>query len=329
MNWFERGWYKQHKFIYLLLPLTGLFWILSVIRRYLFKLGIKKTNKVPVPVFVVGNITVGGTGKTPFIIWLTQHLIELGLKPGIINRGYASQIGAQNLIVSAQHQAVDVGDEAKLISMKTTAPVAVGRDRIKSTELLIQQGCNILLSDDGLQHYQLQRDLEIILIDGSRQLGNQCLLPAGPLREGAWRLKTTDFVIQNGQQPSTLTNSFFSTFAQAPLPLRSDNMQSFDYSLSYDAVCAIGNPLRFYQSLADKKIQLLDKYTFVDHHQFSASDFSQCEGAGVIMTEKDAVKCYDFAQPNWWYLPISIQPDQAFIQKLDQQLINLRKQYGL
>ncbi|WAJ71195.1 tetraacyldisaccharide 4'-kinase [Catenovulum adriaticum] len=329
MNWFEKGWYKQHKFIYLLLPLTALFWALSAIRRGLFKYGLKKTYKASAPVIVVGNITVGGTGKTPFVIWLTQHLIEQGFKPGIINRGYGSQVGNQNVIVSAKDNAVDVGDEAKLISLKAQVPVAVGANRIKSAELLLAQGCDILLCDDGLQHYKLQRDLEIILVDGSRQLGNQCLLPAGPLREGKWRLKTTDFVIQNGLQPLVLTDYYFSTQAQVPKPVLINNSQPFDYQLKYDAVCAIGNPQRFYQSLADKKIQLLEKYTFIDHHQFSLSDFSQCEGAGIIMTEKDAVKCNEFAQSNWWYLPISIQPDQSFIQKLDQQIINLRKQYGL
>lgn len=329
MNWVEKGWYQQHKWTYLLLPLTALFWLLSAIRRRLFQLGLKKSYNISAPVIVVGNITVGGTGKTPFVIWLTQHLIKQGLKPGIINRGYGSQIGENNLIVTAQNSAFEVGDEAKLISLKTQVPVAVGSDRIKSAELLLAQGCDILLCDDGLQHYKLQRDLEIILIDGSRQLGNQCLLPSGPLREGKWRLKTTDFVIQNGAKSLVYTDYYFTTQAQEPAPLLADQKQTFNYQCQYDAVCAIGNPQRFYQSLADKKIQLLEKYTFIDHHQFSLSDFSQVKGSGIIMTEKDAVKCSDFAQPNWWYLPISIQPDQFFIEKLDQQIINLRKQYDL
>ncbi|MCU4675664.1 tetraacyldisaccharide 4'-kinase [Catenovulum sp. 2E275] len=329
MNWFEKGWYGQHNWIYGLLPLSGLFWLLSLLRRWLFKIGLKKSHKLPVPVVVVGNITVGGTGKTPFVIWLVAELQKQGFKPGVINRGYGSELGKINKVVSTQDTAQQVGDEAKLIALNSKVPVAVGRNRIKSANLLMAQGCNILVCDDGLQHYKLQRDLEIILIDGSRQLGNHCLLPSGPLREGKWRLSSTPFVIQNGSQPTEFSKFKFATQALPPKPILAGSVQKFDLNLAYYAVCGIGNPNRFYQTLNEKNIQLLEKYSFIDHHQFTLKDFDKCTGAGVIMTEKDAVKCYSFAQPNWWFLPITIKPDPEFIRLLLNQLTHLRNQYGI
>ncbi len=329
MNWFERGWYRQHNWIYLLAPLSLVFWFLSLLRRGLFKLGLKQSHQLKVPVIVVGNITVGGTGKTPFVVWLVEQLKQQGFKPGVINRGYGSQLGNKNKLIEASDLAAFVGDEAKLIYQNAHVPVAVGTDRIKSAALLTEAGCNILVCDDGLQHYKLKRDLEIILIDGSRGLGNQCLLPAGPLREGKWRLKTTDLVIQNGAQQNPYSAFHFTTHALSPVPVDKQSKQEFDLHQAYYAVCGIGNPQRFYQTLADKKIQLLEKYSFIDHHQFTLSDFSNFQNSGVIMTEKDAVKCEPFAQKNWWYLPITIKPDAAFIQLLQKQLTKIRNQYGL
>lgn len=326
MNWFERGWYQQHKGTLLLLPLSGVFWLLSTLRRTLFKLGVKQSIELDKPVIVVGNITVGGTGKTPFVIWLVEHLRSKGWNPGVITRGYGGQVKTEVHIVQPQDRASFIGDEVKLIFNRTQVPIAVSSQRANAAKALIEKcHCDIIISDDGLQHYQLNRDVEIILIDGSRQLGNQFLLPAGPLREGLWRLNTSDLVIQNGQSSqASFTPHMFTTQISEPKPVvGTDSYQMFDYSATYHSVCAIGNPQRFFDSLSQKNIKIASESVFLDHYQYTQSDFGQFEQE-IIMTEKDAVKCMDFAQKGWWYLPISIQPDLLFIDKLDKKLNSLR-----
>ncbi|WP_143869712.1 tetraacyldisaccharide 4'-kinase [Catenovulum sediminis] len=338
MNWFERGWYKQHSATWLLLPLTLIFTVLSAVRRLLFKLGLKKKTKLPVPVVIVGNITVGGTGKTPFVIWLARYLQAIGLQPGIISRGFGGQIKSGCHCVAPNDSASLVGDETRLIANNLNLPVMVGRDRALCGEKLASDyGCNIIISDDGLQHYKLARDIEIILIDGHRQLGNQALLPAGPLREGKWRLNTTPLVIQNGRPDNlTLTPYYFSVKAAGFKPiLQMGNedvgliTQKFNKKIGSYAVCAIGNPQRFYHTLQEQGVKILEYHSFIDHHNFTSEDFDVCNGAQIVMTEKDAVKCREFAQANWWYLPIEITPDSKFQAKLAEIIDKTRKQYGI
>lgn len=330
MNWFERGWYKQHKGTYWLMPLSLIFWLLSALRRKLFKLGLKKTTRVKLPVIVVGNITVGGTGKTPFVIWLIEFLQQQGWQPGVISRGYGSQIKHGLHLVQANDPACLIGDEVKLIHNRTQVPIVVGVKRVDAAAKLAELGqCNIIISDDGLQHYALNRDIEIILIDAQRQLGNQLLLPAGPLREGAWRLKTTPFVIYNGLSNNELSNEkthfHFTTQVQSAQPVVPNLKQppnTFDSTKSYCAICGIGNPQRFWDTLDKVNISVADKRVFLDHYQYTATDFETLK-TPVIMTEKDAVKCTLFAQPDWWYLPISISPCSEFVNKLSSQLVKL------
>ncbi|WP_017446244.1 tetraacyldisaccharide 4'-kinase [Gayadomonas joobiniege] len=331
MNWLERGWYGEHKGSYLFAPLALIFYLVSAVRRGCYRWGIFKSEPVGRPVIIVGNISVGGTGKTPFVVWLIDYLRAQGLNPGVISRGYGSQIKNGSYLIKSSDSAAKVGDETRLIADRSQAPVCVGPDRIKSAQTLIHTcGCDILISDDGLQHYRLSRDLEIVLIDGQRQLGNACLLPVGPLREGAWRLKTADLVIQNGQsQASVYTNDSFAIKAGPPKNLRADRNVKFDTSQACIAICGIGNPQRFFTTLKKENIQVLESHTFVDHHNFKATDFSEFSDQQIIMTEKDAVKCTPFAQANWWYLPINIEPDAAFIAKLETKIQTIRNQYGI
>ncbi|EWH12265.1 tetraacyldisaccharide 4'-kinase [Catenovulum agarivorans DS-2] len=331
MNWFERGWYKQHKGTYLLMPLALLFSCLSAIRRWLFRFNLKKKYRSNKPVIVVGNITVGGTGKTPFVIWLVEFLRAQGLNPGVISRGYGGQITQGVHLIQPDDHAELVGDETRLIANRTQAPVVVGSNRAECCQKLEQLDVDLIISDDGLQHYALARDLEIILLDGSRLLGNGWLLPVGPLRELSWRVRDAEFVITNGQVDSSFTKHYFNVVPQ-PLTPVSTNSQTpgvFNREQPSHAVCAIGNPQRFYRSLAEQNIQILEYHHFIDHHKFKASDFARFNNEQVVMTEKDAVKCNTFANDSWWYLPIGVEPDGNFIQKLTDKIQLIRKNYGI
>lgn len=331
MNWIERGWYRQHKGTYLLLPLTIIFWLLSALRRCLFKWNLKRSYRCCKPVIVVGNITVGGTGKTPFVIWLVDYLQQQGLNPAVISRGYGGEIKQSAHLIALEDSAELVGDETRLIANRTGVPVVVGANRADCCKLLEQRAdVDIIISDDGLQHYALQRDIEIILLDGNRLLGNGCLLPTGPLREGAWRLSHGALVITNGRVSNPYTSAYF---AVEPKGLKAVNPKYnntvFSIDIAYHAVCAIGNPQRFYDSLAQENIQVLEYHHFLDHHKFTLTDFNMANGKPVVMTEKDAVKCQKFAKDNWCYLPIGIQPNQNFIEELTAKLKQTRKNYGI
>ena len=205
MRLIEKVWFHNHRAKYLLvpllLPLSAIFWLLSTLRRLSFKWGIAKTNQITKPVIVVGNIGIGGNGKTPMVIYLVDLCRAMGLTPGVISRGYGGKAPHYPYVVTEQSTPEEAGDEPVLIQQRCQVAVAVGRDRIASAELLIEQGCDVIISDDGLQHYRLARQLELIIVDGKRRFGNGFLLPAGPLREGKWRLAMADLVIYNGQTP--------------------------------------------------------------------------------------------------------------------------------
>jgi tetraacyldisaccharide 4'-kinase len=199
VNALERSWYQRFGWTWLLLPLSGLFGLLSSLRRLAFRLGVVRATKLPVPVIVVGNITVGGTGKTPLTLWLCQQLKQHGWRPGIISRGYGVQLSAP-LLVQPAGSAADFGDEPLLLAQRSGCPVVIFPNRVAAGHfLLAHTDCDLIICDDGLQHYALQRDIEIILIDAARGLGNGLLLPAGPLREGRWRLGHAALVLANGR----------------------------------------------------------------------------------------------------------------------------------
>jgi tetraacyldisaccharide 4'-kinase len=313
--WFQRN-SEKYWLVPILLPFTGLFYLLSYLRRLAFKLKLLTSYKVSKPIIVVGNIGVGGNGKTPVVVHLVEMIKSLGLKPGVISRGYGGDAETYPYLLDENSTSGQAGDEPILIYQRCHVPVAVGADRVANAQMLIEQGCDIIISDDGLQHYRLQRDLEIIVIDGKRLFGNGLLLPAGPLREGTWRLSQANVLIYNGSMPTRAvrTNdeeSLLMTLAASELiQIKTGEKISLINFLqdqqAINAVAGIGDPQRFFDTLKALGFNLLKQQGFVDHKDFTVNDFDQFKTElPLLMTEKDAVKCQAFAQDNWWYLPVS------------------------
>lgn len=317
MNWWERGWYQQHPFTLLFWPLSLLYRLVAVIRRFGYQRGWFQSFAVDKPVVIVGNISVGGTGKTPFTLWLCQFLTEQGFTPGIVSRGYGARITAP-LRVTSSHQACDVGDEPLLLARKSKCPVVVCPDRVAAARYLLQStDCDIVISDDGLQHYRLQRDLELVLIDGQRGLGNQQLLPAGPLREPVTRLQQVDAVIVNSGDFALAKHKMW---LKAVTPQALDGVSPWpEQAQAVTLVAAIGNPQRFVDTVKNLGIDVKATAFFRDHFAFNEQSLASIEGP-VLMTEKDAVKCRAFAKPNWFYLPVEAELSDEFKFWLQQQL---------
>jgi tetraacyldisaccharide 4'-kinase len=304
-SWVNRIWYDRASAPWWLLPLSSIYGAAVGSRRYLYSKRLRRSIRVPVPVVVVGNLTVGGTGKTPLVCWLVSRLAELGFKPGVVTRGYGGSSGHARLIdASADPDAV--GDEPILLARRTGAPVAVGRDRPAAARLLVNAGCDVVVSDDGLQHYALARDCEIVVIDGERRFGNGSLLPAGPLREPKTRLAAADAVVVNGGR--TPLDGAFSMRLEAASALRLSGgavraLEEFA-GLEVDAVAGIGNPQRFFDMLRAHGIVVL-AHPLPDHARLRAADISFGDRRPVLMTEKDAVKCAKIAGPDHWYVPVT------------------------
>jgi tetraacyldisaccharide 4'-kinase len=305
-SWLNRIWYGRRSPPWWLLPLSLTYAAASGSRRFLYAKQWRKSTRIPVPVVVVGNLSVGGTGKTPLVCWLALRLGELGFKPGVVTRGYGGSAANVRLIGMSDDPNV-VGDEPMLLVRRTGMPVAVGRDRPAASQLLVNAGCNVVLSDDGLQHYAMQRDCEIIVIDGERRFGNGGLLPAGPLRESPQRLAAADAVVVNGGRPQG---------GELSMRLEAKNALSLSGSVarvldefartSVHAVAGIGNPERFFNMLRAHGIEVTG-HPLPDHAQLQASDISFADARPVLMTEKDAVKCARFAGPDHWYVPVDVR----------------------
>jgi len=339
MRLIEKVWFFQHSAKWLLvpvlLPLTALFWLLSAFRRKLFQVRLFKSFAVNVPVVVVGNIGVGGNGKTPVVLYLIEQCLAQGLKVGVISRGYGGKAAHYPYLLDENSSAVEAGDEPLLIYQRHRIPVVVGSDRVESAKLLIAQGCDVIIADDGLQHYRLQRDFELIVIDSKRQFGNGLLLPAGPLREGKWRLKTADALIYNGEFSKNtsdisidgIPNILMKLAATHLVNLKTLQKVSLDEFLQItsgsgknkriNALAGIGDPSRFFKTLTDIGFSLDKSVPFVDHQHYSEDQFTEFSGdVPLLMTEKDAVKCTSFAKNNWWYLPVDAQIEQEEIAPL-------------
>lgn len=320
----EALWYSRHPLTPLLLPLSWLYRLVLTCRRFLFAAGILAACRPAAPVIVVGNLTVGGTGKTPLIIWLARYLQALAFKPGIISRGYAGAPQQQARRVEPDSEPDQVGDEPVLLAQRTGCPVAVAPDRAKAAQELLQQtDCDILLSDDGLQHTSLARDIEIVVIDGVRRFGNHHCLPAGPLREPVDRINTVDLVVANGDAAA---GEFLMEYTS--LPVRSlDGRQERELASfrlqAVHAVAAIGNPGRFFSMLRQNGINI-EEHAFPDHHGFRRSDLEFGDSAAVLMTEKDAVKCRRFELENAWYVPIDVKMPEAFEREIKLLLEKVR-----
>jgi tetraacyldisaccharide 4'-kinase len=325
MLWYEKIWYGNARFAPLLVPFSYLYQMAMVLRRSLYRLGLFHQDGVSVPVIVVGNLTVGGTGKTPFVIALAKWLEEQGERPGIVTRGYGGRSKHYPVLLSEQSDLAEVGDEALLIARQTGCPVMVDPRRVRAAQALVAQtDCTIVISDDGLQHTQLARDIEILLVDGRRRFGNELLLPAGPLREPLTRIQQVDFVVSKGQ---AMPDEYSMEFHYGEITnLRDPSLKLSPTSnpqLAF-AFAGIGNPQLFYEQL-DHLGFSLRKHSFPDHYQFTGTDFAFTDSVPVIMTEKDAVKCTAFAQSNWWYLPITATLPTGFWQAFTKRLQEVKE----
>lgn len=325
MHWIEKCWYQRHKAAWLLLPFSALYLLVITLRRLAYQLKLKASFKVKAPVIIVGNITVGGTGKTPFTLWLCHYLQQQGLKPGIISRGYGANVTLPRL-VQAVDVAAEVGDEPLLLARRSGCPVVVCRNRVAAAEyLLANTEANIIISDDGLQHYRIKRDLEIVLIDGTRGLGNGFVLPAGPLREPTSRLNQADIVIAN-TQPYAAAHGLMTLEPEQAIALVSGEVLAPPATVSL--VAGIGNPERFHLTAVSCGFQIKQRYFFGDHHQFSPQDLTGISGP-VLMTEKDAVKCQSFARENWFSLAIKARLNSEAQQLLADKIHSIRSRYGI
>lgn len=320
-------WYTKNRFSFLLLPLTCVYLLFFHLHKLIYRLRIKKVFHAPVPVLCVGNITVGGTGKTPLTIALAKILLANGFRPGVISRGYKAKSKGFPQVVQPDSDALIVGDEPLLIYRKTLCPVVVSPKRSEAIGLLLRKfDCDIIIADDGLQHHALHRDLEIILVDGDRQFGNRYCLPAGPLRESTNRLLTTDFLLVNGgtnAMQTALERQFSVSCYKLQLsighiynladPSLIKEAAYFTSKKVY-AVAGIGHPERFFNSLRSLGITFVKK-VFPNHHAYRERDFSFCSNEDVIlMTEKDAVKCQHFVNANYWVLPVTGELSVDFIE---------------
>lgn len=310
----ERAWSQAPKFLLLLLPLEWLFASLTAFRRVAYGRGWLLSGHPGVPVIVVGNLTVGGTGKTPVVLGITQSLLALGFKVAVVSRGYGGS--AQGVMQVTRHSDYqEVGDEALLIAQSSDALVVVGRDRLAAAKYAVTLGAQVIVSDDGLQHYALQRDVEVVTSDAQAGFGNGHLLPVGPLREPPRRLATVDFFLQRGgQDPHSGTRYFAKQFRRLS---DGESRAASDpgFGPAVHAMAAIAQPQRFFESLRDLGIEPIE-HCFADHRAFVASDFDGLNDLPVVMTAKDAVKCPGSLSCDIWILDMQIEFPEGFIQQL-------------
>lgn len=317
--WWQRAWYRSG-----VQPVLWLLWPLQVLYRFVTRRRRQKYLHSPpapvvVPVVIVGNITVGGAGKTPTVIAIVNWLQEHGYRPGVIARGYGGR-GPFPQQVTVDTDATIVGDEPRLIVLRTGATMVVDPNRLRAAETLltIDPSISIIISDDGLQHYSLARDIELVVVDGERLLGNHHQLPLGPLREPAERLLEVDFVVQNGGDNNALSHLVKDVhrFELVPMEWRrvSDGQAVSELPEGeVVAIAGIANPARFFTTLSVQQQDVSERRAFADHHPFCVTDFDEWKTAdAILMTEKDAVKCQSFAPAHWFYLPVEAQFSASF-----------------
>jgi tetraacyldisaccharide 4'-kinase len=314
--WLNRNWYDGARSSLFLLPLSWLYGAVVGIRAWLYRQGWLKSGRPACRVVVVGNITVGGTGKTPLVIFLARALRELGFVPGVASRGYGSGSGDSPRAVGPESDPDEVGDEPVLIARRTGVPVVVSRDRVSAARALQDRGVDIVLCDDGLQHLRLGRDVEIAVVDGERRFGNGLLLPAGPLREPAARTGSVDLVVTNGGSAAA---------GELNMRLTGDVVQRLTDGASrsldelagerWHAVAGIGNPERFFRRLEEAGLDI-ERHAMADHAALTPGALNFGDESPVLMTEKDAVKCTGFARENHWYLPVEARFERAAEERL-------------
>jgi tetraacyldisaccharide 4'-kinase len=323
-SWLESRWYSDWPPPVWLLPFAWLYGFIARRRRARLS---AQAQRLPVPVIVVGNISIGGTGKTPFVIWLVERLREWGYTPGVISRGYGGRAAQYPMAVTRDSDPAQCGDEPLLMARHLGVPLAVDPDRTAAAHFLLAQHprIDVLVADDGLQHYRLPRDLEICVVDGVRGLGNGALLPAGPLRELPGRLREVALAVVNGGA------------WRGEAPIHADMKLQLDAAFSFagerrtlesfkgqsvHAVAGIGHPERFFSQLRALGLDVI-MHAFPDHHAYRADDLDFHDALPMLMTEKDAVKCGGFARANYWFVPVSAElhaDDAAHVRKLCDSL---------
>jgi tetraacyldisaccharide 4'-kinase len=322
----ERIWSGSSLVYLLLLPLSWLYGLVSGLIRLSYRYGLRKSWRAPVPVVIVGNLTAGGNGKTPMVIWLVEQLQQRGYRVGVVSRGYGGKSAVYPLVLDAQTTTRQAGDEPVLIYQRTGAPVAISPKRAEAVQALLNQGeLDLIITDDGLQHYALQRDFELVVIDGVRRFGNGWWLPAGPMRERVARLKTVDACVANGgvAQPGEIAMKLQ---AQDAVNIASGERRPAIELPHVVAMAGIGHPPRFFATLEKLGVEVDREVAFADHQEYHHEQLAALvsHGQTLLMTEKDAVKCRAFAQPDWWYLPVeAILPTEQAEQLLQgiQKLI--------
>ena len=314
-----------------LLPLSFLFSTVSALRRLAWRCGIFKAQRIPVPVIVVGNVAAGGSGKTPVVIWLVEALRRKGFTPGIVSRGYGGTAIAPRAVRSGDSPN-DTGDEPLLLVARTAAPMWIGRKRAEVALALLAANpeVNVIVTDDGLQHYALDRDVEIVVLD-ENVLGNGWPLPAGPLREPLSRVRKAHLAILHGEL-SRHTHAAIGAVPTATMSLRPAALYRLQeptdvvdvdvfQGMRLKAVAGIGRPERFFETLRGTGLSLADTRAFPDHHQFASQDFSEFRN-DIVMTEKDAVKCQSFAKDNWYSLIVGARLSESFWSRFQAKLVS-------
>lgn len=345
--WLEKRWYggggkRKRALDVLFNPLSHRYQKLVEKRRRDYLSGEKPSTAIACPVIVVGNITVGGTGKTPLVIWLVEQLQQHGYKPGIISRGYGGTARSFPMQVDEASKPEQVGDEPAMMARRLSVPVVIDPDRVRGAKHLSESlACNIIVCDDGLQHYKLQRDIEIAVVDGKRGLGNGLCLPGGPLREPPQRLEAVDFLVLNS---ATATDS--SAVAEIPglskevvaksikMEILPDKVLSLHDKISaatdqlgnlkqpVHALAGIGNPKRFFDTLESMGL-LFHRHPFPDHYRYRVSDINFADELDIVMTEKDAIKCFSLmtsASSRCFYLAVNAQLQADFWCRLQAKI---------
>ncbi|HEV2110330.1 MAG TPA: tetraacyldisaccharide 4'-kinase [Gammaproteobacteria bacterium] len=330
--WLLRTWYSPRP-AWFFIPLAWLFWLLSGLRRSAYTLGLLRTASLPVPVVVAGNISVGGTGKTPFVVWLAAALVARGHKAGIVSRGYGGAARRRPVLVTPDSAPAVAGDEAVLLARRTGLPMAVCGDRVAAAELLCSRyTLDLLISDDGLQHHRLPRQLEVVLLDGARGLGNGWLLPAGPLREPEHRLDTADLIVikRVGEGRFTWPGALYMSLAADTAVSLADGRRRPLAEFAGQAVHAlagIADPGQFFATLEAAGLRV-DGRPLADHATLRPTDLEFPDAAPVFMTEKDAVKCTGLSLPRHWYVEASARftdADQALVLERVQRMLAARR----
>lgn len=323
---FLSAWYGSSKWTYILWPLMLLYRYVVNNKRSAY-LANKDSSVTPVPVIIVGNITVGGTGKTPVVQTLVRYLQQQGYRPGIISRGYGGKVTAFPYSINAVDESQFVGDEPYMLFHSLNVPVVIDPQRKHALKHIVTLGVDVVISDDGMQHYNLPRDIEICVLDGSRGLGNQKLIPVGPLREPSNRLDSVDFVLESANE---ISNTNFVIKPKAWVNVKTGKrlaLNDFRVGSVVDAIAGIGNPDKFFQSLKSLNIKC-SNYGFSDHYAYQINDLEEFKGQ-LLMTEKDAVKIRPFAHDNMWFLEIEASLSDTFFERFSQRInaINFERKH--